>query len=70
MASGVPDIVTARSVEFGNMSPATCTWAPVDLGRDKAKRASPSGRQRSLSKGGDALVGWRGCTPKLLSFPG
>jgi len=30
MASGVPEIVTARSVELGNMSPATWTWAPVD----------------------------------------
>ncbi|KAK4828177.1 hypothetical protein QYF61_024426, partial [Mycteria americana] len=50
MASGVPDIVTARSVEFGNMSPATCTWAPVDLSRDKAKRASPPGSYRHLSK--------------------
>lgn len=38
MASGVPEMVTARSVEFGSISPATCTWAPVDLSRDKAKR--------------------------------
>lgn len=30
IASGVPEIVTARSVEFGSMSPATWTWAPVD----------------------------------------
>lgn len=33
MASGVPEIVTARSVELGNMSPATWTWAPVDWSR-------------------------------------
>lgn len=33
MASGVPEIVTARSVELGSMSPATCTWAPVDWSR-------------------------------------
>lgn len=26
----VPAMVMARSVEFGSMSPATCTWAPVD----------------------------------------
>lgn len=25
IASGVPEIVTARSVELGSMSPATCT---------------------------------------------
>ena len=30
MASGVPEMVTARSVELGSMSPATWTWAPVD----------------------------------------
>ncbi len=36
MASGVPEIVTARSVELGSMSPATCTWAPVDW-REKEK---------------------------------
>lgn len=29
MASGTPDTVTARSVELGSRSPATCTWAPV-----------------------------------------
>lgn len=29
MACGVPEIVTALSVESGSMSPATCTWAPV-----------------------------------------
>lgn len=33
MASGVPEIVTARSVELGSMSPATWTWAPVDWSR-------------------------------------
>lgn len=33
MASGVPEIVTARSVELGSMSPATWTWAPVDCRR-------------------------------------
>lgn len=31
MACGVPEIVTALSVESGNMSPATWTWAPVVL---------------------------------------
>lgn len=45
MASGVPEIVTARSVEFGSISPATCTWAPVDLSRSKPNRVSLSGRQ-------------------------
>ncbi|KAG7248925.1 hypothetical protein CRUP_038443, partial [Coryphaenoides rupestris] len=30
MASGAPEMVTALSVELGSMSPATCTWAPVD----------------------------------------
>lgn len=29
MASPVPDIVTARSVELGNISEATCIEAPV-----------------------------------------
>lgn len=29
MACGVPEIVTALSVESGSMSPATWTWAPV-----------------------------------------
>ena len=29
MASAVPDTVTARSVEFGNISDATCIEAPV-----------------------------------------
>ncbi len=40
MASGVPEIVTARSVELGSMSPATCTWAPVDW-REKEKEKTP-----------------------------
>lgn len=31
MACGVPEIVTALSVESGSMSPATWTWAPVVL---------------------------------------
>lgn len=31
MESGVPAMVMALSVELGSMSPATCTWAPVDL---------------------------------------
>lgn len=31
MDCGVPAMVMARSVEFGSMSPATCTWAPVDF---------------------------------------
>lgn len=35
MASGVPEIVTARSVELGSMSPATWTWAPVDWSRGR-----------------------------------
>lgn len=35
MASGVPEIVTARSVELGSMSPATWTWAPVDWSRER-----------------------------------
>lgn len=30
MDCGVPAMVMARSVELGNMSPATCTWAPAD----------------------------------------
>lgn len=30
---GVPATVMARSVELGNMSPATCTWAPADCKR-------------------------------------
>lgn len=42
MACGVPEIVTALSVESGNMSPATWTWAPVVLtlpyGRKKTKK--------------------------------
>lgn len=33
MASGTPDTVTARSVELGSRSPATCTWAPVVCGQ-------------------------------------
>lgn len=37
MASGVPEIVTARSVELGSMSPATWTWAPVDCGRQSGE---------------------------------
>lgn len=32
MDCGVPATVMARSVELGNMSPATCTWAPADCG--------------------------------------
>lgn len=31
MACGVPEMVTALSVESGSMSPATWTWAPVVL---------------------------------------
>lgn len=57
IASGVPDIVTARSVEFGSISPATCTWAPVDLSRSKPNRASLSGRQCQLFMAGDGCGG-------------
>lgn len=39
MDCGVPAMVMARSVELGNMSPATCTWAPADC-KDIAKRRS------------------------------
>lgn len=38
MACGVPEIVTALSVESGSMSPATWTWAPVVLALPDGKR--------------------------------
>lgn len=38
MACGVPEIVTALSVESGSMSPATWTWAPVVLALPDSKR--------------------------------
>lgn len=43
MASGVPEMVTARSVELGSMSPATWTWAPVDC-RNKTLEGERQGR--------------------------
>lgn len=43
MASGVPEMVTARSVELGSMSPATWTWAPVDWRDQTLEGALPSG---------------------------
>lgn len=42
MASGVPEIVTARSVELGSMSPATWTWAPVDWSGKKTLNQTQS----------------------------
>lgn len=35
MASAVPDTVTARSVELGNISLATCIEAPVPCKRSE-----------------------------------
>lgn len=66
MASGVPDMVTARSVELGSMSPATCTWAPVDFSRDRAKTLSLPCRQWHLSI--HSLIQQRGYTPKFFVF--
>ena len=44
--SGVPDIVTARSVELGNISLATCIAAPVVYGKIiKHKRTNQQYRQ-------------------------
>lgn len=34
----VPAMVMARSVELGSMSPATCTWAPVDWRVEEEKK--------------------------------
>lgn len=54
MASGVPEIVTARSVEFGSISPATCTWAPVDLSRRKPEYHYQEGNaRRGEGRGGE-----------------
>ena len=35
---GKPDIVTARSVEFGSVSPATCIDTPVVCGREQGDK--------------------------------
>lgn len=43
----VPATVMARSVEFGSMSPATCTWAPVDC---KNKTGNTKYRNESTVK--------------------
>lgn len=45
MACGVPEIVTALSVDSGNMSPATWTWAPVVL------KLRFSGKKQKKNKG-------------------
>ena len=73
MASGTPDTVTARSVELGSRSPATCTWAPVvckwrrgaTLAAPRAwRRAAQAQRQRAGSPAplsqlqGGAPRGW------------
>ena len=47
IASDVPDIVTARSVEFGSISEATCIEAPVTCGKGKWKGG---GRKRRRGK--------------------
>ena len=47
MACGVPEIVTALSVESGNMSPATWTWAPVVLTLPSAKKPTNQNKKNN-----------------------
>lgn len=42
---GVPAMVMARSVEFGSMSPATCTWAPVDCKKIQIRKTKQSAKK-------------------------
>lgn len=42
MVSGTPETVTARSVELGSRSPATCTCAPVLWGGQREMLGSLS----------------------------
>lgn len=50
MDCGVPATVMARSVELGNMSPATCTWAPADY-KVTARITTPiRGKQQQQTK--------------------
>lgn len=69
MASGTPDTVTARSVELGSRSPATCTWAPVVC---KQRTGTTSGYPQNpgqgcpgfeLPRGQDAVSLGKGWTP-------
>lgn len=56
MACGVPEIVTALSVDSGNMSPATWTWAPVVLTLPYSEKKNKTKKQRLFSAKNPTLI--------------